>query len=100
MERYIKGVGMTKFGVEDRTTHSLAFEAAQEALNDSDIGMNDIDAAVVSTVDTKVNDERQRHYSSLLASILLLTRTKIGLIFALIFALGYGAFQLIIGSEK
>ena len=70
MERYIKGVGMTKFGVEDRTTHSLAFEAAQEALNDSDIGMNDIDAAVVSTVDTKVNDERQRHYPSLLASIL------------------------------
>ena len=37
---------------------------------------------------------------SLAGAVLLLTRTKPGLIIALVFALGYGAFQIIIGSER
>jgi acetyl-CoA C-acetyltransferase len=69
-KRYIKGVGMTKFDVEDRTTISLSQEAILEALRDSGTSLNEIDAAVVTTVDTKVNDERQRHYAPLLSSIL------------------------------
>lgn len=69
-KRYVKGVGMTKFSVDDRTTMSLAYEAISEALNDSDINPNDLDAAIVSTVDTRINDERQRHYPPLLASLL------------------------------
>lgn len=66
---YVKGVGMTKFGLEDRMSYSMAYEAAQECLNDSDISMNKIDAVVLSTVDSEVNGERQRHYSSALASL-------------------------------
>jgi acetyl-CoA C-acetyltransferase len=70
MERYIKGVGMTKFGIEDRSTHSMAHEAIQEALKDSNLTIADIDAAVVSTVDTKINDEWQRMYGVVLSSLL------------------------------
>ncbi|MBW2989863.1 thiolase family protein [Candidatus Woesearchaeota archaeon] len=70
MERYLKGAGMTKFGVQDASTHSLAYEAVSLALEDSGMTMKDIDAAVVSTVDTKINDERQRMYGPVLSSLL------------------------------
>ena len=70
MDRYIKGVGMTKFGIDDRTTQSMALEAIQEALEDAGMGLDKIDAAIVSTVDTKMNEERQRHYPTLLSSLL------------------------------
>jgi len=70
MERYVKGVGMTKFSFEDRSTHDMSHEAIQQALNDSDINIDKIDAAVVSTVDTEINDERQRMYGPVLSSLL------------------------------
>lgn len=70
MERYVKGVGMTKFGVQDRSTHDMSHEAIQQALGDSDIGLDEIDAVVVSTIDTKINDERQRMYGPVLSSLL------------------------------
>jgi len=66
---YIKGVGMTRFGLDDRTTWDMAYEAAYEALDDADINFNKIDAVVVSTVDTMVNPERQRQYQALVASL-------------------------------
>ncbi|MFH1641842.1 MAG: thiolase family protein [Nanoarchaeota archaeon] len=66
---YIKGVGMTKFGVEDRTTWQMAHESTLEALNDAEMTFNDIDAVVVSTVDTMVNPERQRQYQALITSL-------------------------------
>jgi len=69
MNRYVKGVGMTKFGVEDRTTWDMAYEATYEALDDGDMNFNDIDAVVVTTVDTVVNPERQRQYQALIASL-------------------------------
>jgi len=68
--RYLKGVGMTKFDVSDRPTPLLSHEAIGDALKDADMPLKDIDACVVSTVDTKLNDERQRHYPPLLASLL------------------------------
>lgn len=67
---YINGVGMTKFDVKNKSTMELAYEATLEALGDSGLNMNDIEAVVVTTVDTKVNDERQRHYSSVISSLL------------------------------
>ena len=76
-ERYVRGVGMAKFGVDDRPTWSMSHEAISQALDDSDISLNKIDAAVVSTVDTKINEERQRHYPPLLSSLL---RKKIPII--------------------
>ena len=69
-KRYVKGVCMTKFGLDDRTTMDLSYEAISGVLDDAQTSLNDIEAAVISTVDTKVNDERQRHYPPLLASML------------------------------
>ena len=66
---YIKGVGMTKFGVQTYTSQELVYEATLEALNDADMSMSDIDAIVSSVVDTSSNGERQRGFSSILSSI-------------------------------
>ncbi|MBS3106130.1 thiolase domain-containing protein [Candidatus Woesearchaeota archaeon] len=68
--RYVRGVGMTRFSVDDRSTISTSQEAVSKALADADMKVADIDAVVLSTEDTRVNDERQRHYSAMLASIL------------------------------
>src|SRR3989338_5282642 len=69
-KRYIKGAGMTKFSIDDRPTWDMSYEAVSEALEDADMSMGDIDAAVVSTVDTMVNPERQRNYPSVISSLL------------------------------
>jgi acetyl-CoA C-acetyltransferase len=66
---YIKGVGMTKFSVEDRTTWEMAYDAAFEALNDADSNFDKVEAVVVSTVDTTVNPEKQRQYQALISSL-------------------------------
>jgi len=66
---YIKGVGMTNFGVEDRTTQEMAYEAALEALDDADMSIDDVNAVVTSSMDTMINGERQRHSASLLSSL-------------------------------
>ena len=66
---YIKGVGMTKFGVEDRTTQEMIYEATLEALDDADMNIDDINAIVISNEDTKNNGERQRLTPSVIASI-------------------------------
>src|SRR3989344_7436141 len=68
--RYIKGVGMTKFGIDDTPTWDMVYEATYEALDDAGMSMDDIDAAVVSTEDTLVNSERQRNYPSIVSSLL------------------------------
>ena len=67
---YVRGVGMTKFGVQDSTTHSMIYEAAMEALDDADMTIKDIGAVVVSNEDVKVNGERQKLVPSIVASIL------------------------------
>ena len=67
---YIKGVGMTKFGMQQGTSQELIYEATLEALNDAEIPIDKIDAAVVSTIDTENNGERQRLFSGVLSSIL------------------------------
>ena len=67
---YVKGVGMTKFGMQLTSTNAMAYEAAMEAINDADMSIDDIQAIVVSNVDTAINGESQRHYGSVLASIL------------------------------
>ena len=60
---------MTKFGVEDRTTWEMAYESTYEALDNANMSFNNIDAVVVSTVDTVVNPERQRQYQALISSL-------------------------------
>ena len=67
---YIKGIGMTKFGAQTDTTQELVYEATLEALDDADSKIEDIDAIVVSAIDTESNGERQRLFSGVLSSIL------------------------------
>jgi acetyl-CoA C-acetyltransferase len=66
---YIKGVGMTKFGVENRTTQDMIYEAALEALDNADMTIEDINAIVLSSMDSSISGERQRHSSSVLSSL-------------------------------
>ena len=66
---FIKGVGMTQFGVQEETTSHMIHESSFEALKDADISMNDIDAIVLSNIDILSNGERQRHSASVLSSL-------------------------------
>ncbi|MBI2557934.1 hypothetical protein HYW20_01320 [Candidatus Woesearchaeota archaeon] len=66
---YIKGVGMTKFGAQTGTSQELVYEATMEALEDADFKIDDVDAIVSTVVDTTINGERQRGFSSILSSL-------------------------------
>lgn len=66
---FIKGVGMTKFGIDECTSGHLVYEATIEALNDCSMSMYDVDAVVVSNNDILSNGERQRHSSSMISSL-------------------------------
>ena len=66
---YIKGVGMTNFGIGESSSSHLIHEATLEALNDADMSMNDIDAIVLSSLEVNSNGERQKHSSSMMSSL-------------------------------
>ncbi len=66
---FVKGVGMTKFDIQEIPTSLLVYEAALEALNDASVSMNDVDAIVLSNMDVLSNGERQRHSASILSSL-------------------------------
>lgn len=66
---YIKGVGMTKFGISDKFSHQLVYEATLEALKDADMGFNDIDVVICTSLEWFFSIEKQRHFASLLASM-------------------------------
>ena len=61
---------MTKFGAQTNTSQELVYEATLEALDNSDFKIEDVDAVVVSAIDSESNGERQRLFSSILSSIL------------------------------
>ena len=67
---YIKGVGMTKFGSQLDSSQELVYEATLEALDNSEMSIEQIDAIVVSAIDTESNGERQRLFSNIVSSIL------------------------------
>ncbi len=67
---YIKGVGMTRFGVHSKTSQELAYEAVIEALDDAEIGISEVDEIVLSKGDSIYDGERQRLYPGVLSSIL------------------------------
>ncbi len=66
---FIKGVGMTKFSIEESTSANLVYEAVSESLDDSNLSMNDIDIIVISNNDIMSNGERQRHSASMVSSL-------------------------------
>ena len=66
---YIKGVGMTKFGILRKLSPLLAYEAALDALTDADMKFEDVDAVILASMDWFFSDERQRHVGSVLSSL-------------------------------
>ena len=66
---FIKGVGMTKFGIQEDPSSHMVYTATMEALNDADMSMEDVDAIVLSNNDLVSNGERQRHSASMLSSL-------------------------------
>ena len=74
---FIKGIGMTTFGVHSKPSHLLAYDAVYPALEDADMSMNDIDAIVVSNLEWFYSSERQRHMASQLSALL---KTRIPII--------------------
>ena len=66
---YIKGVGMTKFGISDKLSYVLAYEAALEALKDADMGFDKIDAVVTASLEWFFSVEKQRHFPAMMSSM-------------------------------
>ncbi|MDO8481082.1 MAG: thiolase family protein [Nanoarchaeota archaeon] len=66
---YIKGVGMTKFGISDKLTHQMAYQAAVEALRDAQMNIQDVDAIVCSSLEFFQSIEKQRHFPAMLSSM-------------------------------
>ena len=66
---YIKGVGMTSFGIQEDSTTHLVYESTLEALNDAQLSMNDVDVVVMSSIELMSNGERQKHSSSMISSL-------------------------------
>jgi acetyl-CoA C-acetyltransferase len=67
---YIKGVGMTKFGVHLKTSQELCYEAIMEALEDASMSLNEIDEIIIAKADSANDGERQRLFPGVLSSIL------------------------------
>ena len=67
---YIKGAGMTKFGVHAETTHELCYEAIMEALEDADTPLSEIDEIIISKGDSRNDGERQKLFPGMLSSML------------------------------
>ncbi|MDI6895978.1 thiolase domain-containing protein [Methanocella conradii] len=66
---YITGIGRTKFGVLPQTLQELAYEAMYNAVMDSKLSINDIDAIFVSNfLGGPLNG--QLHFNSIIASLL------------------------------
>ena len=68
--KYVKGVGMPKFGVHTKSSHELCYDAIMEALEDADMPLTDIDEIIISKNDSRVDGERQRLFPGMLSSIL------------------------------
>jgi acetyl-CoA C-acetyltransferase len=68
--RYVKGVGMTKFGVHSKTSQELCYDAVMEALEDANMPLSGIDEIILTKGDSIYDGERQRLFPGLLSSIL------------------------------
>lgn len=66
---YICGIGRTKFGILKKALPELAYEAMYKAIDDSPIGIRDIDAIIVANF-LAGPSHGQLHLNSLIASLL------------------------------
>lgn len=66
---YIKGAGMTRFGIDEKSSQDMVYEASLEALDGAGMTIKEIDSVVVSCTDTMGNGERQKIYGGILCSL-------------------------------
>ncbi|MEK6949027.1 MAG: thiolase family protein [Nanoarchaeota archaeon] len=69
MSTYLKGAGMSKFDVSLQSSHEKIYECVDEAMENADIGIEDISAIFVSNCEIDTNGERQKHIGPLLSSM-------------------------------
>lgn len=69
MKTYLKGAGMSKFDVSLQSSHEKIYECAGEAMENADIGIEDIGAIFVSSCEIDTNGERQKHIGPMLSSM-------------------------------
>jgi acetyl-CoA C-acetyltransferase len=65
---YIKGVGMSKYGILSESAPELAYQVAYDALEDANLRIDDIDAIVLADCGAMAM-RHQAHNSSLLSSL-------------------------------
>jgi len=70
MQTYIKGAGMTRFDVDQKSSYELIYECVGEALDSANIGLREIDTIFVANSEAESNGERQRHVGPMISSIL------------------------------
>jgi len=66
---YIKGAGMTKFNVDQRSSYERIYECVNEALEIGNVGLEEIDAIFVSNNEGESNGERQKHVGPMMSSM-------------------------------
>ena len=66
---YIKGVGMTKFNVDQRSSYERIYECVNEALEIGNVILEEIDAIFVSNSEGESNGERQKHVGPMISSM-------------------------------
>jgi len=69
MNIYIKGVGMTRFDVDRRNSFERILECLNEALENTDMMFEEIDAIFASNSESGRNEERQKHQGPMLSSL-------------------------------
>jgi len=69
MAIYIKGAGMTKFDVDERSSYERVYECVNEALDSGNVSMREIEAVFVSNCEPETNGERQRHTGPMMSSM-------------------------------
>jgi len=67
---YVKGAGMTRFGTQPDSSQEMVYEAVTEAIYDASMPLEDINAIVISSIDSESNGERQRLFANVVSSIL------------------------------
>src|SRR3989338_4743741 len=66
---FLKGSGMSAFDVEQRPSIERISECVEEALDTSDLGMEQIDAIFISNSEVGTNGERQRHAAPMISTL-------------------------------
>ncbi len=69
MAVYIKGVGMTKFGVDRKSSYERVCEVVNESLESADMEFKDIDVIFASNSESERNEERQKHQGPMLSTL-------------------------------